>query len=142
MRRETTKHGPRLDEALARETRSLEQGAPIESRVEEGREHEGPGDFDPDVDARTAPPGALGADDVEARRELSRHLRPSVFPADRDQLVAEAVGEHAPVPVLEALRELRPGVEYATVHEVWSALNGATDVREDAARDPLSGGGR
>lgn len=142
MRRETTKHGPRLDEALARETRSLEQGAPIESRVDESREHEGPGDFDHDVDARTGPPGALGADDVEARRELSRHLRPSVFPADRDSLVAEAVGEHAPVPVLEALRDLQPGVEYATVHEVWSALHGAADVREDAARDPLSGGGR
>ena len=35
MRRETTKHGPRLDDALERETRSLEQGAPIEPRVEE-----------------------------------------------------------------------------------------------------------
>ena len=142
MRRETTKHGPRLDEALARETRSLEQGAPIESRVEENREQEGPGDFEPDVDARTAPPGALGADDVEARRELSRHLRPSVFPADRERLVAEAVGEHAPVPVVEALHGLRPGIEYATVHEVWSALHGAEDVRDDVAHDPLSGGRR
>lgn len=142
MGRETTKHGARLDDALARETRSLEQGAPIESRVDESREHEGPADFEPDVDARTGPPGSLGADDVEARRELSRHLRPSTFPADREGLVAEAVAQHAPVPVVEALRRLRPRVEYATVHEVWSALHGATDVREDAARDPLSGGGR
>ena len=142
MRRETTKHGPRLDDALARETRSLEQGAPIEPRVDESREHEGPADLDRDVDARTGPAGSLGADEVEARRELSRHLRPSAFPADRDRLVAEAVAQHAPVPVVEAVRSLPTGVEYATVHEVWSALHGATDVREDAARDPLSGGGR
>lgn len=142
MRRETTKHGPRLDDALERETRSLEQGAPIESRVEEGREQESPGDEDRDVDGRTAPPGSLGADDVEARRELSRHLRSSAFPADRDELLAEAADQHAPEAVTSVLRRLPVGVRYGTVHEVWSALHGADDVRGDAATDPLSDAGR
>jgi hypothetical protein len=142
MRRETTKHGPRLDDALERETRPLEQGAPIEPRVEEWKEQESPGDTDRDVDARTAPPGSLGGDDVEGRRELSRHLRASAFPADREALLAEATSQNAPEPVLAALRELPASVTYGTVHEVWAALAGATDVREDAAHDPLSDAGR
>jgi hypothetical protein len=142
MRRETTKHGPRLDDALERETRPLEQGAPNEPRVEEWKEQESPGDTDRDVDARTAPPGSLGGDDVEGRRELSRHLRASAFPADREALLAEATSQNAPEPVLAALRELPASVTYGTVHEVWAALAGATDVREDAAHDPLSDAGR
>ena len=38
MERGSDKHSPRVDEELEHETRSLEQGAPIESRVEEYRE--------------------------------------------------------------------------------------------------------
>jgi Protein of unknown function (DUF2795) len=136
--RESTKHGPRLDDALKAETRSLEQGSPIEARVEESREKEGPGDSDRDVDFTTAQPGALGSDPVEARRELSRHLRPSTFPAHRDALVAEAESQEAPGAVLEALRRLPSGAGFRNVHEVWAALEGHADVRAAAAKDPLT----
>lgn len=139
MERETTKHGPRLDDELKRETRSLEQGAPLEARAEEWREHEPPADDERDADARPGVPGGLGADDVEARREVSRHLRPSVFPADRARLLEEAEGQNAPEPVREALRRLPDGITYATVHEVWAALEGHEDVREAAAHEPLWG---
>jgi hypothetical protein len=142
VRRETTKHGPRLDDALERETRSLEQGAPIESRVEEWHEHEAPGEQDRDVDQRTAPPGALGSSAVEARRELSRHLRRSAFPGDREALLAEAADQNAPEQVLTALRTLPSGPSYATVHEVWAALTGSDDPRDAAAHEPLSEGDR
>ena len=138
MTRETTKHGPRLDEALERETRSLEQGAPIEARVEEWREQESPGENERDVDVRTAPPGSLGGDAVEARREMSRHLRASAFPADRDALLEEARSQNAPEPVVAALRTLPPSIAFATAHEVWAGLTGSSDVREAAAHDPLS----
>jgi hypothetical protein len=57
-------------------------------------------------------------------------------------LLAEATSQNAPEPVLAALRELPASVTYGTVHEVWAALAGATDVREDAAHDPLSDAGR
>jgi hypothetical protein len=140
--RESTKHGPRIDDALKGETRPLEQGAPLESRVHEHRESEPPGDFERDVDSRTAPPGALGSDPVEARRELSRHLRLSAFPADRDALVAEAESQNAPEPVLATLRTLSPQQSFATVHEVWAALAGYDDVREAAAHEPLTEGDR
>jgi hypothetical protein len=142
MTRESTKHGPKLDDALKNETRPLEQGASLESRVEESREAEGPGDFDRDVDARTASPGALGSDSVEARRELSRHLRLSVFPAGRAELLAEAEEQDAPEPVLAVLRTLPNDAAFETVHEVWAALEGYDDPREAAAHEPLSEGDR
>lgn len=144
--RDSSKHGPRLDDELARETESLGRGAPIESRVEEWREKEGPGEDERDVDARTSPASRLGADEVEARRELSRHLRPTVFPADRDRLVTEAERNAAPAPVLEALRALPAGTEFRTAHEVWIGLTepraaGDRDaLRERASAEPLNEG--
>lgn len=144
MDRESTKHGPQLDDELAREAGSLARGAPIEARVEEDREKEGPGEDDRDVDARTGPAGRLGADATEARRELSRHLRPSAFPADRDRLVAEAEETGAPAPVVEALRKLPAEAEFRTAHEVWIGLTDpavAADrdaLRERASVEPLS----
>ncbi len=147
MDRDSSKHGPRLDDELARETEALGRGAPIESRVEEEREKEGPGEDDRDVDARTGPASRLGADEVEARRELSRHLRPGAFPADRDRLVAEAEENHAPGPVVEALRGLPAGAEFHTAYEVWSGLTEpevAGDrraLRSRAAAEPLDDAG-
>jgi hypothetical protein len=138
MERDTAKHGPRLDDELKKETASLLQGAPIESRVQESREHEGPGDDDRDVDARTAPAGSLGSDAVEARRELSRHLRPSAFPATRAELLREAESQNAPSSVVAALERLRDDTTFATAHEVWAALTAHGDVRAAAATDPLS----
>ena len=144
MDRDSSKHGPRLDDALSSETESLARGAPIESRVEEDREKEGPGDDDRDVDVRTGPASRLGADEVEARRELSRHLRPAAFPADGERLVAEAEANAAPAPVIEALRELPAGAEFRTAHEVWIGLTepeaaGDRDtLRERASAEPLN----
>lgn len=138
MERESTKHGPRLDDALKGETRSLEQGEPIEARTREDLEKEGPGEEDRDVDVLTAPPGSLGSSRVEARRELSRHLRLSAFPAERDALVAEAESQHAPEPVLAALRRLPAGRAFDTVHEVWAALEGYADADEAARTEPLT----
>ena len=87
-------------------------------------------------------PGLAGSDPVEARRELSRHLRGSAFPADRDGLLAEADAQNAPESVRNALRLLPDDGVYQTVHEVWAALEGFDDVRETAAGDPLSDGER
>jgi hypothetical protein len=140
--RESTKHGPRMDEALKDETRSIEQGAPIEARSREDLEKEGPADSDRDVDVHTAPPGALGSDPVEARRELSRHVRMSAFPTGRKGLLAEAEGQNAPEPVLNTLRRLPADAEFSTMHEVWAALEGYSNVREAAAHEPLTDGDR
>jgi uncharacterized protein DUF2795 len=104
--RDSSKHSPRLDDELKKEVGSLVHGSPAESRKEEWREQEGAADDEREPSSRTADPQALGPDNQTARTELSRHLRLSAFPGDRDALLAEAETNDAPEPVLQALRRL------------------------------------
>ena len=133
MERGSTQHGPRVDDELERETRSLVQGAPVESRVEEGFEKEGPADGEPVPDARIAgdrppPVPAMSRDEVEARSELARHLEPHRFPARPAELVAMATEQHAPDDMVISLARL-PDRTYDTVGEVWVALGGHHETR-------------
>jgi hypothetical protein len=132
----STTHGPRVDDELKHETSSLEQGS-SESRTDEGRSHEdgAAGEQHAGLDASEGLPD----DPALARRDLSRHLRSSVFPADRSALLAEAEGNHAPDAIVTLLRRL-PGAEsWDTVYEVWDALGG--DL-EPAEREVLAERGR
>jgi hypothetical protein len=114
MRRDSTKHGSRLDGQLEKETAPLVHGAPTEARAEEYREQEGAGDGEREPSSRTAAPGALG-------------LRPSAFPADREGLLAEADANDAPEPVRDALRRLPADRDYGTAYDVWEALGGEVE---------------
>jgi len=131
--RGSDKHGPRLDDDLHDDTRSLEQGAPVEARVEEEREQEGPADDQPTPEARLAGGRATAAsldlDDAEARADLARFLNPSTFPADRAALLADATGMKAPAVVLERLQALPAGRTFQNVQEVWVALGGMVEHR-------------
>ena len=133
MERGSDKHSPRVDEQLDHDTRSLQQGAPVESRVEKHREQEGPGDDQPVPDARLAEGRATAAsldlDDAETRADIARFLAPSVFPADREALLADAEGNHATDEVLERLRALPAGRAYENLQDVWSALGGTVEHR-------------
>jgi hypothetical protein len=133
VERGSDKHSPRLDEELDHETRSLQQGAPVESRVEEHREQESPGDGQPTPDARLtggrATAASLDLDDAETRADIARFLTPSTFPADRERLVADAEGNQAPDEVLERLRALPAGRTYENVQDVWGALGGTVEHR-------------
>lgn len=128
--RGSDKHSPEVDDELKQETRGLEQGAPVEPRAEEWRAAEPEGDDQRDVAA--APRGGLtgeqptGMDsgDVEGRSELAQTLRPSVFPADRAALLAEARETHATDGIVAMLGRLPAGVAFTTVAEVWEALGG------------------
>jgi uncharacterized protein DUF2795 len=138
--RDSNKHSPRLDDELKKEVGSLLHGSPAESRKEEWREQEGAADDEREPSSRTGDPAALGPDNETARAELSRHLRLSAFPGDRDSLLAEAEANNAPVPVLNALRGLPEGA-FETVYEVWEALGG--EVEHVSGRPGRhSGGGR
>ena len=127
MERGSDKHSPRVDEALEHETRSLEQGAPLESRVEEHREQEGPGDDQPTPASRFTEPGSLDLDDAEARSDIARYLDRGAFPADREGLVASAAANHAPPVVLERLQALPGGRTYQALPDVWEALGGTVE---------------
>jgi hypothetical protein len=108
LERGSDKHGPRVDEELDRETRSLQQGAPVESR---------------------ATAGSLDLDDAETRADIARFLTPSAFPADREALLADAQGNQAPAEVLERLQALPAGRAFENVQDVWGALGGTVEHR-------------
>jgi hypothetical protein len=127
VQRDSDRHSPRLDDELKRETESLVRGAPVESHAEEWREQEGSADGEREPSARTRA-GGLDADEVAQRSNLSRHLRLSVFPAEREALLEEAAANNAPGPVLAELRRLPPDVTFGTVHEVWAALTGTMET--------------
>ena len=133
MERGSDKHSPRLDDELDHETRSLQQGAPVESRVEEHREQEGPGEGQPTPDARLAGGRATAAsldlDDAETRADIARFLTPSAFPADRERLVANAEASNAPEAVLERLQALPAGRTYEAMPDVWAGLGGMAEHR-------------
>ena len=134
MERGSDKHAPRLDENLKVDTRSLVQGAPVESRADEAREQEGPGDDDPVPDARLSGERGLDVDDrmltyeeIEARSELARHLETSVFPADRELLLESARRTQAPPRVLDQLSRLPEDTTFTHTQAVWEALGGRSE---------------
>lgn len=106
---ETTKHGPRLDDAMEHEVSSLITGAPIESRSREDR-------LQQDIDLRDT-----RNFQAEDRSMIGRILAPAHFPARRAHLVEIAEQEHAPEDVMIRLAGLPDG-EFATVQEVWENL--------------------
>jgi hypothetical protein len=126
VERGSDKVGPRIDEELERRVQSLERGSPTPSRAEEHLEEEAPDDDEPGTDVR------LTSGDVEGRMELARHLQPSVFPADRDRLIASGQELNAPDHVIGQLRRLPLGREFFDVREVWATLT--EEDQADAAR--------
>lgn len=118
MERGSTKHGPGLDEAIKKRTEPIERGAPIEPRVEEGRAEEGWSDED-----------APRSDNVQLRSDIARYLDRVVYPASRDALLTDAATHNAPVPIIQALRDLPPDRSYENVEEIWEALGGKPERR-------------
>lgn len=129
-----TKHGFRLDDAMAGETEALTRGAPVEPRVEEWREAEPAGEDQPVPDALLTgdpyPPNGLPHDAIELRSELAKRLRMSAFPATGRELLAVATEEQAPGWVLELLTGLPGGGRlFENVQEVWESLGGPVERR-------------
>ena len=122
MERASDKHAQRLDDAMAADTRSMTQGAPIEARGGDERLQEG-------GEGPEAVADRVGLDERDGRSELARPLRPSAFPGDREGLLAVARDENAPEAVLDALRVLPEGVEFANVEAAWEALGGRRESR-------------
>ena len=68
MERGSGKHSPRIDDLMDEETQSLQRGAPVEARVEEFLEKEGPGDEDAVADLRGGE-GEAGAKSYDDRQQ-------------------------------------------------------------------------
>ncbi|HEX3623215.1 MAG TPA: DUF2795 domain-containing protein [Acidimicrobiales bacterium] len=136
MPRGSDKHSPRIDDSLEHDTRPLTQGAPMEARADEGRQQEGAADDEPTTDALLTGdihPGErqdalLDHDEAEARSRLAAHLRPSIWPADRETLLACAEEMHAPPDILDRLRQLPDGM-FSHTEAVWEASGGRVESR-------------
>lgn len=136
MARGSDKHSPRIDENLAHDTRPLTQGSPSESRADEARQQEGAADDEPTTDAllrgdlhpEQASDAHLAHDEAEARSRLATYLRPSIWPADREVLLACAADLNAPPDLLAELRRLPDGT-FSHTEAVWEALGGKVEYR-------------
>lgn len=134
MERGNSKHGPRLDEAMAREVRGTVQGV-SGSRAEEWREPEPAGEDQPEAaevtagDRRSGAPQGMTTEEVEQRSELGRYLDLSALPADREGLRRTAEKNNAPDVVLDELVRLPAGRTFETVSEVWAALGHANETK-------------
>ena len=131
MERESDKHSPRIDDAMAHDVDSLLHGAPEESRSQESRLQEdpavGPGRrFD-----EVRPGVGLSDSDLDARAELSRHLATADFPAYKEDLLAAAGEAHAPEEMVETLRGLPNDEAFENVQSVWQALGGNVEAPRD-----------
>ena len=136
MPRGSDKHSPRIDDGLGHDTRPLTQGAPMEARADEGREQEGAADDEPTTDALLSgdlhtgqsQDALLDHDEAEARSRLASYLRPSVWPAGRDELLRCAEELHAPADVIGDLAQLPDGT-FTHTEAVWEALGGQVESR-------------
>jgi hypothetical protein len=108
----------------------------MEARADEGRQQEGAADDEPMTDALLTGdlhPGEssdalLDHDEAEARSRLAASLRPSIWPADREALVACAEELHAPPDILDRLRSLPDGT-FSHTEAVWEATGGRVESR-------------
>ncbi len=131
MERETDKHNPRVDDAMAHDVDALLHGSAEESRSQEARLQEdpavGPGRrFD-----EMRPGVGITDSEIDARAELSRHVAPATFPATKEELLAAAADSHAPDDVLDALQGLPETEEFPNVQAVWQALGGNVEAHRD-----------
>jgi hypothetical protein len=108
MQRESDKQGTAQDEHLRKEAKNLIRGS--------GAERGGP---DADAAVRPSRPArGMSPAEVARRAELSRHLPPSEFPADRRRLLANLRSKGAPDSVVEAISGLPDGKEFQTIGEI------------------------
>jgi hypothetical protein len=95
-------------------------------RAEEWREPEPVAEDDPELASGPVPPRGSAsvreAEDEAFRFELARHLRRTVFPAKRRELLRTLQEENAPDALVEAVRELPRRGSYTNVQEVAAAL--------------------
>ena len=136
MPRGSDKHSPRIDDGLGHDTRPLTQGAPMEARADEARQQEGAADDEPTTDTllsgelrpHDTQDALLDHDEAEARSQIASYLRPSIWPADREALMACAQDLNAPPHIVEWLAQL-PDDTYTHTEAVWEALGGPVESR-------------
>jgi uncharacterized protein DUF2795 len=141
MDRGGSKHNPRVDDEMKKETEAITRGSPVEPRAEEAREMEAAGEDQPQPDAvidiTTDPAGTSPSHgEIEHRSDIARFLRPSVFPGTGEELAANADANNAPAAIVAELKRLPRSQRYENVQQVWEALGGRPETRSVSADHP------
>jgi len=122
-------HSARLDETMDKETEGMVR-AGRDTRAAEWHSAEPSGEDQPEVDRvpdatlTGGVPDGLTAEEVEARSRLASYLPRSAFPAVREMLINEARGRDAPDAIVERVKSLPAGREFANLGEAWEAMGG------------------
>jgi hypothetical protein len=126
MGRESSKHGPQLDEEMAHETEDIVRSGHA-AHTEEWRQPEPVDEGHPFRPVTGGPPGGPGIDDIETRSLLARELTPGIFPADGRTLRRRAEDVGLPPALTESIASLPAGQRYANVGDLARALGLATE---------------
>jgi hypothetical protein len=117
------KHAPRLDEGLQQN----EQGGRTAGIIEDGIDVGSPERPDVPLESNSA----IDPAEADQRSRLAQLLDPSIFPAKRGALLADAQnnGTADDEDLYELLRRLPDDQTFATLGEAWSALGGHVEHR-------------
>jgi len=127
MERGNTKHGPHLDEGMARELRDQT------SRSRDWDEPEPAGEDQPSP--RVLPHGEVTGPhvptpaEIAERSDFGRWIPRSVLPADRAALVEAVRSSGAPDRIVDQVEKLPPDLTFETVVQIWGALGHANEAR-------------
>lgn len=133
MERGSDKVSPRADDELKHKTQGLVRSGHT-THAEEWKDPEPPGEDQPDADR--APDGTLhggvpqgmSPDDVDGRAELAGFIGKDAYPLVREQVLDLVIDGEAPVRVIDLVRNLPSGREFANVNELWTALGGHVEA--------------
>ncbi len=126
MDRESSKHGPHLDEEMAHETQDLVRSGHA-THTEEWRQPEPVEEVHQHRPAGDGQRGGPPIEDIEIRSLLAQVLSP-VFPADAGTLRRRAEEAGLPEPVTGAIAGLPAGQRFANVGELARAIGLATET--------------
>lgn len=117
------KHAPRLDEELQQDEQGGRTAGLIEDGIDVGSSER------PDVPLESD--SAIEPGEADQRTRLAQLLEPSVFPAQRGALLADAQrnGTADDEDLYELLRGLPGDETFTTFGEAWTALGGHLEHR-------------
>jgi hypothetical protein len=127
MDRESSKHGPHLDDEMAHETEDVVRSG-HSARTDEWRQPEPVDEMHQRRTVANGPPAAPAPEDIEARSLLAQALGAGTFPADTATLQQRAAEVDLPAELADAIAALPPGQRYANVGDLARALGLATET--------------
>ncbi|REE96310.1 DUF2795 domain-containing protein [Thermomonospora umbrina] len=129
MPRDSSKHGPRLDDEMQHETQGMVRGGGP-THTEEWRQTE-PADEPPGPVQMPPERQGGGADmtarEVEWRSEIAQVLANLEYPTDRGHILAYLDEQHAPDNVVTAMTGLPKDREFQNVGEIARAIGVHTE---------------